>query len=49
MAENTVSKSMNHLKFNDSGTGKGILDLPNEILVEIFSMLPQEDVLKNLA
>lgn len=49
MAENTVLKSMNHLKLNDSETGKGIMDLPNEILVEIFSMLPQEDVLKNLA
>ena len=41
---NEPSLKLNNLKFTIS-----ILDLPNEVLVKIFSMLCQEDILKNMA
>ena len=41
---NESSLKLNNLKFTTS-----ILDLPNEVLVKIFSMLCQEDILKNMA
>ena len=41
---NELSLKMNDLKFTTS-----ILDLPNEVLVKIFVLLCQEEILKNVA
>ena len=44
---NSFSKSLRFIKPNKFKTT--ILDLPNEILVQIFSKLPQEDTLRSVA
>ena len=49
MAEANISNTLDQLKLVDSESMKGVLDLPNEVLVKIFKMLGQEDILKNVA
>ena len=49
--ENTVldSWTLTELDFKEDESTVNILDLPNEILAKILTMLPQTDILKNVA
>ena len=49
MAEANISNAFNQLNLMDSESVAPILDLPTEVLVKIFAMLQQEDVLGNVA
>ena len=48
MAEANISELLS-LRLNDIKFTTNLLDLPNEILAQIFSMLRQEDILRNVA
>ena len=49
MAVANISRTLHQLKLVDSESVTNILDLPNEVLVKIFTMLSQKDILKNVA